>query len=165
MSFTLYKESWDSIYIDKLRDIVKNNDKSDLYAVVLEEGLANICLVRNSMCFVKSRVEKLIPGKGRGTDQQVSKVCFCECCDLKAMNSFFNMIYNNVMKIIDFATVKVILLCSNGYLNKNLLRFMDSHSLAGDHTLHSNLQKFVCVHSSSGHVYALNVTVRHANDV
>ena len=92
MSFTLYKESWDSIYIDKLRDIVKNNDKSDLYAVVLEEGLANICLVRNSMCFVKSRVEKLIPGKGRGTDQQVSKVCFCECCDLKAMNSFFNMI-------------------------------------------------------------------------
>lgn len=82
MSFTLYKESWDSIYIDKLRDIVKNNDKSDLYAVVLEEGLANICLVRNSMCFVKSRVEKLIPGKGRGTDQQVSKVCFCECSDL-----------------------------------------------------------------------------------
>ena len=39
----------------------------------------------------------------------------------------------------------------------NLLKFMDTQILATDHVLHANLAKFVCVHSNSGHVHALNV--------
>ena len=74
-SITLEKDCWDAIYIDKLREIVKSSETSDLYAIVLQEGLANICIIRNSMCFVKSRIEKLIPGKGRGNQSQIDKVC------------------------------------------------------------------------------------------
>ena len=73
------------------------------------------------------------------------------------MESFFSTIYQNLMKLVHFDTVKAILVCSNGFINANLLKFMDTQSLATDHVLHANLTKFVCVHSNSGHVHALNV--------
>lgn len=143
--FTLSKDYWDSVYISKLREIVKKDQSAKVYAVVLQEGLANICIIRNSMCLVKSCIEKLIPGKGRGGSTQSEK----------AMQSFFGLIYNAVMKIVDFDEAKVILLCSSGFLNQNLLKFMDAESLRADKKLHFHLQKFICIHSNSGHVYAL----------
>ena len=73
------------------------------------------------------------------------------------MESFFSTIYQNLMQLVHFVTVKAILVCSNGFINSNLLKFMDTQSLATDHVLHANLAKFVCVHSNSGHVHALNV--------
>ena len=71
---TIYKEFWDSVFMDKLREISEKSKSSELYAIVLEEGLANVCIVRNSMCFVKSHIETNIPGKGRGGSSQSQKV-------------------------------------------------------------------------------------------
>ena len=75
----------------------------------------------------------------------------------QAMNSFFALVYASVKKIINFDTAKVILLCSSGYLNEELLKYMDEESLKTDHVIHANLSKFLCVHSTSGHVHALKV--------
>ena len=61
------------------------------------------------------------------------------------------------MKIIDFSHVKVVLVCSNGYLNQQLVKAMDELSIKGDRTLHGNLCKFVCLHSTNGDVHALKV--------
>lgn len=71
---TLSKDYWDSIFIEKLRELSKKSQTSQLYAIVLQEGLANICIVRNSMCIVKSHIETTIPGKGRGGSAQSQKV-------------------------------------------------------------------------------------------
>lgn len=73
------------------------------------------------------------------------------------MNSFFALVYASVKKTINFDTAKVILLCSSGYLNEELLKYMDEESLKTDHVIHANLSKFLCVHSTSGHVHALKV--------
>ena len=73
------------------------------------------------------------------------------------MSNFFNSIYLSVMKIIDFSHVKVVLVCSNGYLNQQLVKAMDELSIKGDRTLHGNLSKFVCLHSTNGDVHALKV--------
>ena len=152
---TLTKDYWDSVYISKLREIVKKDQSSKMYAVVLQEGPANICIIKNSMCLVKNRIEKAIPGKGHGGNAQSEK----------AMQSFFSVIYNSVMKIVNFDEAKVILLCSSGFLNQNLLKFMDTESLRSDKKLHANLQKFICIHSNSGNVYALQVAVVSPFDV
>lgn len=61
------------------------------------------------------------------------------------------------MKIIDFSHVKVVLVCSNGYLNQQLVKAMDELSIKGDRVLHGNLSKFVCLHSTNGDVHALKV--------
>ena len=71
---TLYKEYWDSIFLEKLTELSKKSQTSELFAIVLQEGLANICLVRNSMCIVKSHIEMTIPGKGRGGTTQSQNV-------------------------------------------------------------------------------------------
>lgn len=118
-----------------------------MFAVVFQEGLANICVIRNGMCIVKNRIEKVIPGKGRGGAAQSEK----------AMQSFYSMIYTTLLNLIDFTSVKVILLCSSGYLNQNLLEYMDTHSKVEGNNLHSHKSKFLCIHSNSGHVYALKV--------
>lgn len=73
------------------------------------------------------------------------------------MTNFFSSINTTVMKLIDFTQVKVILVCSSGYLNQQLVKYMDDVSLKGDRTVHANLSKFVCLHTSSGNVHSLKV--------
>lgn len=75
----------------------------------------------------------------------------------QAMTNFFSSINTTVMKLIDFTQVKVILVCSSGYLNQQLVKYMDDVSLKGDRTVHANLSKFVCLHTSSGNVHSLKV--------
>ena len=60
--------------MEKLKEIANQSHNSEFYAVVLQDGLANICIIRNSMCIVKSKLEKMIPGKGHGGTSQSSKV-------------------------------------------------------------------------------------------
>ena len=60
--------------MEKLKEITNQSHNSEFYAVVLQDGLANICTIRNSMCIVKSKLEKMIPGKGHGGTSQSSKV-------------------------------------------------------------------------------------------
>lgn len=60
--------------MEKLKEITNQSHNSEFYAVVLQDGLANICIIRNSMCIVKSKLEKMIPGKGHGGTSQSSKV-------------------------------------------------------------------------------------------
>lgn len=74
LPITLYKESWDEFYLEKLKEIINQNHNSEFYAIVLQDGLANVCIIRNSMCIVKSKLEKMIPGKGHGGSSQSSKV-------------------------------------------------------------------------------------------
>ena len=74
--FTLFKDYWDSIYIEKLKDLTKESQTSEAYAILLHGGLANICMIRNSLCIVKSRIETNIPSKGRGGSSQSQKVYY-----------------------------------------------------------------------------------------
>ena len=60
--------------MEKLKEITNQSHNSEFYAVVLQDGLANICIIRNSMCIVKRKLEKMIPGKGHGGTSQSSKV-------------------------------------------------------------------------------------------
>lgn len=75
----------------------------------------------------------------------------------QALAGFFKSIYLAVMKVIDFSRAKVVLVCSNGYLNQQLVKTMDELSLKEDKVLHGNLAKFVCLHTANGNVDALKV--------
>lgn len=47
---------------------------ADLAAVVLQEGLAHVCLVRQSMTITKAKIEVPIPRKRRGSCTNHDKV-------------------------------------------------------------------------------------------
>lgn len=52
-------------------DVVQN---ADLAAVVMQEGLAHICLVTSSMTVIRAKIDQVIPRKRKGNVQQHEKV-------------------------------------------------------------------------------------------
>jgi len=50
---------------------------ADLGAIVMQEGLANVCLVTSSMTLVRAKIETNIPRKRKGQCSQHDKVFSC----------------------------------------------------------------------------------------
>jgi len=50
---------------------------ADLGAVVMQEGLANVCLVTSAMTLVRAKIETNIPRKRKGQCSQHDKVLSC----------------------------------------------------------------------------------------
>ena len=61
--FTLTKpDGWDSVALDRVDEACDAARTADLAAIVMQEGLANICLVTSSMTVQKQKViEYLVP--------------------------------------------------------------------------------------------------------
>jgi len=89
--FTLSKPEWDSIALERVdqacdpTQVTKIFNNMTLYlcyffqhaeiaAIVMQEGLANICLVTSSMTIVRAKIEVSIPRKRKGHAQQHEKV-------------------------------------------------------------------------------------------
>ena len=74
--FTLSKERWDAMHVEVLREASDPTAQADVAAVVMQEGLAHICLITSSMTHVRQKVEQSIPRKGKaaifGHDKAVS---------------------------------------------------------------------------------------------
>jgi len=67
--FTIFKKCWDSISIENLRIASDPTLTSDLCAIVMEEGLANIFLVSSHITTLKATVTLSIPKKRKGPSQ------------------------------------------------------------------------------------------------
>jgi len=60
------KESWDSVALERLREATGEGSSgtAELAAVLLQPGLATVCVVSNGMSVAKARVEAHIPRRG-----------------------------------------------------------------------------------------------------
>lgn len=80
--FTLSKSEWDTISIERLQLACDASQSSELAAVIMQEGLAHICLVCPSMTITRQKVEHTIPRKRKGNLSQHEK----------SMSKFFDQI-------------------------------------------------------------------------
>ena len=64
--FDITKSEWDSVSLERIDEACDPNKNADLAAVVMQEGLAHVCLVLASMTLVKSKIEMSIPRKRKG---------------------------------------------------------------------------------------------------
>lgn len=55
---------------------------ADLAAIVMQEGLAHVCLVTSSMTIVRAKIETYIPKKRKGFCSQHDKVSIMYCSTL-----------------------------------------------------------------------------------
>jgi protein pelota len=69
---------------------------ADLAAVVMEMGLAHVCLVTHTMTLVKQKVELSVPRKRAGSTQHE-----------KQRDKFFDYIIAALLQHIDWSVVKV----------------------------------------------------------
>ena len=74
-NFTLEKaDGWDSVALEILKEAVDATKRANLWAVVMQEGLANICLITEHQTILRQRVEVPIPKKRTGGISDHEKV-------------------------------------------------------------------------------------------
>ena len=149
--FTIWKEyGWDSVAMQTLQDAV-NQDKPDaLCAVVMHEGLANICLITDFQTLVKQRVEHSIPKK-RSTTNATSG----------GMTAFYEKTLSTLLRAVDFNKPRPLLLASPGFVAQDFRTYMSSEGARkGDKQLQRIAKDAVVVHSSTGYVHSLNEVLK-----
>jgi protein pelota len=75
--FTIVKQEWDSIYLDRIDEACNIANRADIAAVIMQEGLAQVCLITDSMTVVRQRIECNVPKKRRGTTTDHDKGIEC----------------------------------------------------------------------------------------
>ncbi|CAF0718962.1 unnamed protein product [Brachionus calyciflorus] len=152
--FTIIKNEWDSVSIERIDEACDPSKSADLAAVVMQEGLANICLITSSMTLVKAKIEMNIPRKRKG---------FCANHD-KNMEKFYDRIIQALLTHINFEVVRAIIIASPGFLKDQFLEYMNSFALkTTNKILLDNKVKFLLVHSASGFKHSLKEIFEDAN--
>lgn len=72
--FTLQKPEWDAIALERIEMATNPARTADIAAVVMAEGLAQVCLITSSMTIVRQRIESTIPRKRKGSASLHEKV-------------------------------------------------------------------------------------------
>ncbi|RPB22887.1 hypothetical protein L211DRAFT_309217 [Terfezia boudieri ATCC MYA-4762] len=149
-NFTITKPNggWDSVAMQVIRDACDPAEKAEIGAVVMQEGLANVCLVTEYMTVLRQRVDVSLPRKRRG----VAMVSFD-----KGMERFYEQVYQAILKHLPIESLKVVLLASPGFLADGLMKYIFAKATtAGNIPLLRSRPKFITAHTSSGHIHSLS---------
>ncbi|KAK6389692.1 hypothetical protein LTR65_006174 [Meristemomyces frigidus] len=145
-NFTLEKaEGWDSVALDTLKEAVNQDAKAQLWAVVMQEGLANICLITDHQTILRQRVEVNLPKKRAGsTDHD------------KSLHRFFQTTFDSLLRQLDLANPKPLLLASPGFTASSFYQFIKTQASNGaNKPLQQLVPKITVAHSASGHLHSL----------
>ena len=145
-SFQIEKECWDQIFLDRIEEAVHPERQAEIAAIVMQPtGLAHLCLVTGALTVTKARIEVNIPKKRTGSSGHS-----------KAINKFYEQIYQAVLKHVDFSQVKVVLVGSPGFVKDDFFAYAMQESVRReDRAIIENKDKFVLCYASSGHKHAL----------
>ncbi|XP_013117848.1 protein pelota [Stomoxys calcitrans] len=144
--FELRKPEWDSIALERIEMACDPTQSADVAAVVMQEGLAHVCLITPSMTLVRSKIEVSIPRKRKGYIQQHEK----------GLAKFYESVMQGILRHVNFEVVKCILLASPGFVRDQFMEYMFQQAVKLDiKVLLDNKSKFMLVHSSSGFKHSL----------
>ncbi len=65
--FTISKTNWDAIYLDRIRLACDPAQSAEIAAVIMQQGLAHVCLLTTHMTVVRAKIEIPIPKKRVGS--------------------------------------------------------------------------------------------------
>lgn len=144
--FTLKKHEWDSVALDRIEQACDPTQNADLGAVIMQEGLAHVCLITSSMTLVRAKIDTNIPRKRKGMCTQHDK----------AVTRFFDQVMQAVVRHINFDIVKCVLVASPGFVKDQFYDYMFQEAVKTDNKLLiDNKPKFVTTHASSGFKHSL----------
>ena len=143
----IFKDLWDSIHLEALENIAEPTKNADLAVLVMQEGLANLCLIKAALTKNCPKIERDLPKKRQKGDHAHET----------AMNKFFGDIYESIRKNINFEVVKVVLVGSPGFLRDDFMTYMLERAVREENSvLIKNKLKFVKAHTSSGYRRAVD---------
>ncbi|KAK2934087.1 eRF1 domain 1/Pelota-like [Fusarium oxysporum f. sp. vasinfectum] len=145
--FTIIKpEGWDSVARATLQEALSDDKDGAVAAVVMQEGLANICLITPFRTVLKVRVESVIPKKrDLASDQDAG------------MRRFFEKTLSTLLRTMDFTQSRPLLLASPGFVAGDFKQYIANQGRdKADKVLTAVAKQATVVHSNSGHVHSLN---------
>uniref|UniRef100_A0A0B6ZPW4 Protein pelota homolog n=1 Tax=Arion vulgaris TaxID=1028688 RepID=A0A0B6ZPW4_9EUPU len=144
--FALTKQEWDSVAMDRIDTACDPVQHADLMAIVMQEGVAHVCLVTPSMTLVRAKIETNIPHKRKGMCDQHTK----------GLHRFYDQIIQAFQRHVNFDIVKCVLIASPGFVKDHFADYLFSQAQKmDDKTIIDNRSKFVLVHASSGFKHSL----------
>lgn len=144
--FVLEKIKWDSIALDRIDMACDVSQNADVAAVVMQEGIANICLITSSMTIVRSKIDQVIPRKRKGMVTQHEK----------GLHRFYESVVQAILRHVNFEVVKCVIIASPGFVKDQFMEYMIQQAIKTDNKLlMENKSKFMLVHSSSGFKHSL----------
>ena len=145
-NFTITKQLWDSIALDRMEEATNPERHADAAAVVMNEGVASVCLISGGMTHIRAKIEGSIPRKHKAAVNSHDK----------AVTRFYENVLNAMVRHIPFDTVKAIIIASPGFVRDQFMEYMLAETIRKDiRMVLENKLKFMLVHTSSGHVHAL----------
>ncbi|CUM65471.1 uncharacterized protein PRCAT00003113001 [Priceomyces carsonii] len=150
---TLYKDDWDDIAYGIIVKACSIEDKAEVGAVVMEEGVAHLCLITDNMTVLRNKIEKSIPRKRRGEGGGGAHD--------KALQKFFQMVLSTLLRNFDLIKLKAIILASPGFTADSLYKFILADATKENNkTVFQNKSKFIVVHSSTGYLQGLEEVLK-----
>lgn len=147
---------WDSVALDMLRQATDVRQKAETFAVVMAEGLANVCILTEFQTVVRAKVESNVPKKRQGHGADAHD---------KGMEKFYDTLLGTLLRQLDLPGMQAegrkappLLLASPGFVAQGFHKFMLASAVrTGDKSLMTYAKdSTVVTHTSSGHVYSLN---------
>uniref|UniRef100_A0A915DTQ0 Protein pelota homolog n=1 Tax=Ditylenchus dipsaci TaxID=166011 RepID=A0A915DTQ0_9BILA len=144
--FTLQKSCWDAMDLYRLELCADLSNSADVAAVVLHEGLANLCLMSASMTVVKAKIDMQIARKRKGLSHHHEK----------SLQQFFNAIATAFVRHVNLDQIKCVLVASPGFLKEQFFEYLMKYAeQEGLKHIIAQKNKFLLIHSSSGFKHAL----------
>lgn len=144
--FTITKAKWDSICLERVDTACDPAQNADVAAVVMQEGIAHICLITSNMTIVRAKIDQVIPRKRKGNVTQHEK----------GLTRFYENVIQSVLRHINFDIVKCIIVASPGFVKDQFMNYIIQQAIKLDNKIIlENKGKFLLVHSSSGFKHSL----------
>lgn len=155
-NFTLEKaDGWDSIAIETLREACDHQRRAELWAVVLGEGTAHICIITEHQTILRQKIEVAVPRKRRGGIDGHTK----------GMEKFFSTTLSTLLRQIDLPAMTStqqgktlpLLLASPGFIASAFLTYIKAEATrTTNKPLLALIPSIIVAHASSAHLHALN---------
>ena len=144
-NFTVEKDCWDAVVLERLDEAADPARAAEVAAVAMQAGLGHVCLITGHMTITRAKVEVHIPKKRAGASGHA-----------KAVARFNEQMYQAVLRHIDFAKIKCVLVGSPGFVSQDFMAYLQEKATAqGERTLLQHRSRFVLCHASSGHKRAV----------
>ncbi|PKS13370.1 hypothetical protein jhhlp_000141 [Lomentospora prolificans] len=141
-------DGWDSVSKTMLNAALRVDKDGAVAAVVMQEGLANICLVTESRTILLQRLERKVPSK-RDNAKQLSE----------GMRAFYDLVLSNLIREIDFENPRPLLLASPGFVATDFKNYIGTQAVKSERpnkVLLGIMNNTTILHSPSGHLHSLN---------
>lgn len=143
---TVEKERWDALTLERIREAADPAAGADLAAVMVQEGLARLCLVGGSCTVVKAKIESSIPRKRGAAAAGYDK----------ALDKFFNKILVAVERHVDFAVIKCLVIAGPGFTKDEFLKYLELEMVRRNlRPLIENKGRILVAHASSAFKHSL----------